>query len=366
MFGIGLAGLLLASSALLVEVVLRVYAGMANTALAQALRSDPYEVLIEPHGHLGFRPRPERTFRYANGTSATTNRMAFRGPEVAVPKPDGTVRALLLGGSSTFGWGVNDTETIDRHMSRILTERYPNLRVEVVNLAFDGYDSYQLLERLRSDGLRLQPDAVIVNAGVNDAHNAWVRNLEDGDRRTLLYEATMEQLRVEAARGGPTLWTRTKHYLYLGRLPGWVRGQAQLAAARAATDGKPPPYYWDALDYFERNLRRIVDLVADSSGAVLFSTPPSSLLSLYEPDEPPRASYWIHDARTTQLYRDSLSSRMQAVAANEAAGGREVTYIPHGEFAVALFMDDVHLTSEGNRRMAEDFVSALEPWLAAR
>ena len=90
---IGLMTMALVLSALLVEVALRVYAGWADDGLADALHVDPYAVLVEPHGVVGYRPRPERTFRYENGTTASTNAMGFRGPTVPVPKPSG--RALL-------------------------------------------------------------------------------------------------------------------------------------------------------------------------------------------------------------------------------------------------------------------------------
>jgi lysophospholipase L1-like esterase len=361
----GLLVVTLVLSVVLVEMVLRAYAAIAETALAQALRADPYAVLVEPHGDLGYRPRPGRTVRYANGTSANVNSMGFRGPTVPVPKPHGTFRVILLGGSTTFGWGVNDSETIDTHMREILAARYPNRAIEVANLAFDGYDSYQLYERFRTDGQRLEPNVLIVNTGINDARNAWFTDLDDGDERTLLYRETLEQLRAEQARGGPTLWTRVKHWFYGARVPGWLRQQLDAAAGRSAvaTMGEPP-FYWDAVDYFERNLRRLVDLSARSGSAVLFSTPPSSLRTRYNPTDAPRASYWVRDAQTTQVYRDSLSARMRELALEEAEKGRAVSFVSWPELGAALFLDDAHLTPRGNRELAEKFAAALEPLLS--
>ena len=63
----------LAVCALLVEAVLRVYAHTADGPLAATLRADPYDVLVEPHGDAGYRPRPDKTFRYDNGAEAHTN-----------------------------------------------------------------------------------------------------------------------------------------------------------------------------------------------------------------------------------------------------------------------------------------------------
>jgi lysophospholipase L1-like esterase len=345
-------------SVLVVEFVLRVYASTASTALAEALRRDPYAVLVEPHGTVGYRPRPGRVVRYENGTQATVNAMGFRGPEVA-RKPAGTFRVVLLGGSTTFGWGVDDDGTVDAWMRRILAKRIPERDVEVVNLGFDGYDSYQLLERLRSDGLELEPDALIVHSGVNDVRNAWFEDIVDGDTRTLLYEATLEQLRFEKARGAPTAWTRTKHFLYVARVPGWVSGQLVEDPWELST----VEYAWSALDYFERNLVRIVEEAAGDGASVLLSTPPSSLETKYEPDAEPIRSYWLVDAKSTQTYRDSLDHRMRSVVENLSRSGRPVVYVPHEALAPDLFLDDAHLTSAGNRRVAEEFVTALEPWI---
>ena len=354
----------LAVSVLAVEIVLRVYANVADTSLAGALNLDPYTILVEPHGEAGYRPRPERVIGYDNGSVANINALGFRGPAVSLPKPDGVLRVVLLGGSTTFGWGVGDDETIDAHMRAIMADQYPERVVEVVNLGFDGYDSFQLLERFRSDGLRLDPDIVIVNSGVNDVRNAWYSDIVDGDARTLLYQATLEQLRFEAQRGGPTVWTRTKHYLYLARVPGWVRSQMlKNSVGTDAVAERPELFHWDALDYFERNLARIQEAASAIDASVLYSTPPSSLLTKYAPDDPPIRSYWLHDARSTQMYRDSLDARTRALVERMAAEGASLSYVQHEPLNPALFLDDAHLTGGGNRRVAENFVEALRPWL---
>ena len=346
-------------SLVLAELVLRLYAAASGSQLANGLRADPYAILVEPHGVVGYRPRPAVTIPYDNGTAANINTMGFRGPAIPTPKPPSTFRVVLLGGSTTFGWGVNDDETIDAYMREMLAAQYPGRVIEVANLAFDGYDSYQLYERFRSDVLDLEPDAVIVNTGVNDVRNARYPKLQDRDPRTLLWLADMTRLRDEEARGGPRLWTRAKHHFYLARLPGRVR---QRVAVSPDTIVMPHP---DALDYFERNLRRLVELgTSGQSSVVLLSTPPSSLRTLYAPNDPPTRSYWIRDAETTQTYRDSLSARMRSVAVEAKGRGEAVEYVTHEELDPSLFLDDAHLTPAGNRRVAEEFVRALRPWLA--
>jgi lysophospholipase L1-like esterase len=351
-------GLLLAGA--LCEAALRLYAALRPEAGRALARFDPLAVLIEPHGQLGYRQRAGSVFRYSNGAVATSNGLGYRGPAVTVPKPCGTFRIVLLGGSTTHGWGVGDDETIDAHMRQLLSSRHPHRRFDVVNLGFDGYDAHQLVERLRTDGLPLAPDLIIANTGINDVRNARFAGLSDPDPRTLIWEEVLQRLRDAAARGGPGTWARIKHHSYLARFPEIVRQYRSVRPGHPA-QGRPEPNL-QAADVFERNLERIAALAAQASVPVVFSTPPSSLRLRYEPGATSEHSYWIGDAATTQRVRDELARRMQRVVARQADRGRQATYVAP-RLTAESFIDDAHLTPSGNRWMALDLVTAAAPYL---
>lgn len=333
------------------ETALRVYA-RGRVGLAREIRvRDPYAVLVEPHGEFGYRQRPSSTFRYPTGASATSNRLSYRGPEVSVPKPPGAVRIVLLGESSTHGWGVPDHTTIDGYMRRSLAARDSGHRWEVVNLAFDGYDAYQIFERLRSDGLRFGPDLIIVNAGVNDVRNARFPRLVDRDPRTLIWEDEIRRLREERRRGGPALKTRIKHTFFLARLPGILAETRRRAGSVAIRrDVRPQP---EAADNFERNVERIVVLAHRAGIPVVLSTPPTDTTVASTAVR----TYWIGDAATTQAYRDILAGRLRRVADRQRAAGWRIAYVAP-VLARENFLDDVHLTPAGNARIATAFVDA--------
>ena len=343
------------------EATVRAYAGLHDHARQVLLNSDPLAVLIVPHGEFGYRPRPNSVFRYRNGTAATINAMGYRGPVVRIPKPSGMFRIVLLGESTTHGWGVADDETIDAHMRRLLERRYPGRGVEVVNLAFDGYDSLQMIERLRSDGLRLEPDAIIVNAGINDVRNMRFRNLTDPDPRTLIWQTVLERLKREQARGGPTVWARIKHYSYLARLPEIAR---QYMSVVPTNHERVTPNL-EAADIFERNLQRLATRADERHIPMIFSTPPSSLSLRYAPDATSGISYWVGDAATTQRLRDELTRRMRRAFAAELEECHQVAYVSH-QLSAEMFLDDAHLTSSGNLVMARDFVDAVAPYIEGR
>jgi lysophospholipase L1-like esterase len=373
----GLAlGFSLVIGAGLSEGVLRVYTAVNPRSPLRGV--DPMGIQIEPHGTLGYRQRPNAVFHYFNGTSASSNSLGYRGLEVPIePTPGGTIRVILFGGSTSHGWGVADDSTIDAQMRRQLHERFPTTRFDVVNLAFDGYDSYQDLQRLQSDGLRMRPSIVILNTGINDVRNAWYPNLGDPDPRTLIWEHDLQRLRDEDARGGPRMWTRVKHWLLLARIPGYLKDQAlrrqearqhAAAAAQASASqgsatfgGANRPPYPDAADYFERNVDRMVALSIAQGAAVLLSTPPSALRDF--PDTATsQQSYWVYNARTTQAYRDELSRRMVKIESRERGQGHRVRYVAPS-LPKALFLDDCHLTGSGNRVVAAAFIDAITPFL---
>jgi len=83
----------------------------------------------------------------------------------------GSVKILTLGGSSLWGWGARDDQTIPSILARSLHEK--GWRVELKNLAEVGYVSTQeviALTRELQAGYR--PDVVIFFDGVNDTTSA--------------------------------------------------------------------------------------------------------------------------------------------------------------------------------------------------
>ena len=352
------AGLLIGVVA--AEAMARTYAHFGGEMGRQLARQDPLNVIIEPHGEWGYRQRPNLVHEYPNGARATSNAMGFRGPVVAVPKPPRVFRVILLGGSTTFGFQVEDDETIDAHMRHLLSERYPTTRFEVVNLALDGYDSYQIYQRLKSDGVALSPDLVILNTGINDVRNARYPDLKIPDPRTVVWAGNLEQLHDQAQRGGPSLRLRLGHYSYAIRLLTLIRGNLSRRAELALNSTVVA--HPEAVDYFETNVRRAAELVEQAGAGLILSTPPSSLRTKYAPDAVSDQSYWIVNAATTQEYRDRLAARLQRLASEATARGWPATYL-HLDLAPEFFQDDCHLTSDGNREVAKGFVNALHPFM---
>lgn len=355
------AAISLALGLLLAEGMVRAFAAFGGPVGHQLETFDPLGAKFVPHGRFGYKQRPNTDYPFSNGTVARSNSMAYRGPEVSFQKPPGTFRIVLLGGSTTRGFGVDNGSAIDDFMRPMLAERWPGVPFEVVNLALGGYDAYQAWERLRTDGVPMSPDLIILNTGINDVRSAQYADLEipGPDPRTLIWEADLSQIRAEQERGGPGLWTRIKHRLYLARLPGFVRARLTGAKRIERMDTvEPRP---EVVDYFEAQVRRTADL-ADTLGAALVLAKPASALRYMDPRSMSHRGYWIIDAETTEEVRNWLGARLERVARELAAEGRPVAFVAP-ELPFEMFIDDCHLNADGNRAVARAFVEASAPFI---
>jgi lysophospholipase L1-like esterase len=99
--------------------------------------------------------------------SLRTNTLGFRGPEISVEKPPGTLRIVVLGDSVAFGWGVDEEVSFVRRFEQELAAKVDR-RVEVVNTGNLVYDSMQQLALLEQRAMRLQPDLVLLVYVTND------------------------------------------------------------------------------------------------------------------------------------------------------------------------------------------------------
>ncbi len=91
-----------------------------------------------------------------DGKRVSFNASGYRGRELASPKRGDRTRVVVLGDSVAFGLGVSDDETF----SNLLDVR--DNGIEAGNLAVQGYGPDQELLVLMHQGLRADPDVVVL------------------------------------------------------------------------------------------------------------------------------------------------------------------------------------------------------------
>lgn len=141
----------------------------------------PQKVLISAEPDLFFvrydreigwvnREGAEGVYRFSpfiHPVKVSINPLGFRGKAVPVAKPRGVRRVLFLGDSVAFGYGVREEE----RFSDMLEGRFLPDGFEVLNLSVLGYGTDQELILFERDGIRYQPDIVVLAFTAGDLSN---------------------------------------------------------------------------------------------------------------------------------------------------------------------------------------------------
>jgi lysophospholipase L1-like esterase len=97
------------------------------------------------------------------------NSLGFRGPEIAVPKPAGTVRLAFLGASTTWCGEVSGNEAVWAHLvAESLGKTFASVRFDYVNAGVQGYTMSSLLKSMELRVAALQPDVVVIYEAANN------------------------------------------------------------------------------------------------------------------------------------------------------------------------------------------------------
>jgi len=117
---------------------------------------------------VGFRERP-RSGKFVNISEEGFRHSHIR--DLSLDSPG--IRVYVFGGSTTFGYGLEDGATIPSHLQRYLTERYPDKLVNVFNFGRGYYYSAQeaalLLQLLMQERA---PQVAIFIDGLNEDQSA--------------------------------------------------------------------------------------------------------------------------------------------------------------------------------------------------
>ena len=253
----------------------------------------------------------------------STNADGLRGPLVEREAAEGSWRVMAMGCSTTFGWGVADTETYPARLGQKLKEQ-GHSQVEVINGGQPGYTSFQgrwLWDR----ALRYyHPDVVLLGFVVQDARKAAYTDLSQailqGDARFLKNN----------------LLYRLRSYLMLRSLLGHVQIQAKERGQgdEGGAFRVPPEHYID-------NLKVLIHEIQAIGGTpVLFGYPLE------------RAGYTArHRAVLQAIAEHEGIPHFDPQAQMEVASGNKTYYFPR---------DRGHANAAGNDLIATWVMAFLE------
>lgn len=298
----------------------------------------------------------------ANYRSPTlnTNELGLRGRPVAVPKPSGTIRITVLGGSAAFGTGASsDAATIPAQLEEALHVA-GRREIEVVNAAAPGYISGQELAKLTFEVLDLQPDAVIIYDGFNDLNSPLMFERRPG------YPSGFSWLERAAHFNsvGRVLAYRTQHFLHQSGLSFWAR------RARGLQEGAllaPPEADAEIIATYSRHLDTMVWLAQARGAKVVCAFQPTLFAKKY-PTSGEQAVLDFVERRHPGYSKRLRELLPRAVAAmRKVAAARGVVFLDlsaiFDDIPGTIFFDTAHVTDEGNRVIAERLRGAVETLL---
>jgi lysophospholipase L1-like esterase len=220
------------------EIGLRVYHAFTKAKQTAVVQPKPLHIVTDAPYLYGLNPSE-------NGTSA----QGTRDDVVAIPKPKGTFRVLVLGDSLAYGSGIPQDKTFPNRLEALLRPEWPN--AEVVNAGVSGYTPYNELQYYLTKGREFQPDLVVVAFCMNDVVNPrlhWgdapnvkipneaIPNREYDQNHILPLMRQREEKRKAAQSSVPSLLEHSELYRAL------APRVARLYAPKVIADPRRPTY----------------------------------------------------------------------------------------------------------------------------
>ena len=256
--------------------------------------------------------------------------------EIPLDKRAGETRILFLGDSCTFGYGVAYDKTFVQIVES-LAQDMTSGPVQCINAGVPGYTLFQGYRRLATQGLRLQPDLVVLNFGWND-YGVW-DDLSD-----------VEHYALSQSRQPPGLLRHS----HVARLI-WSTAQSRTTTPVASKEKRPRLLPEEFLE----TLEKIHDLTQARQIPLLILVWP--MRDNTRSDVPPalRSPLQVEMIAFGQAHPLSMSSRVSGVMDLVPLGRKLVE--EHG--AQAIYFDHGHVTEAGHQAIGQAIADHLAPWL---
>ncbi len=116
---------------------------------------------------LGWRLKP-KTKDYWGDVLVKVNKNGLRGPVVNYKRQDHSIRILYLGDSVTFGYKLKNYYHSFPYVVETNLEKAQHINIETINAGVGGYSPWQHYKYLEKEGIKYDPDIVIVDFSLSD------------------------------------------------------------------------------------------------------------------------------------------------------------------------------------------------------
>jgi lysophospholipase L1-like esterase len=303
------------------------------------------EGLYYSHPYISYDMKPG----YGIPGEVTINPLGFRGEEFSAVKPPGVYRIVALGGSTTYGIGLNDDETYPYYLQKELRKRLGTDKIEVINAGLVSATSAETLSRFLLKILPLEPDMVILYEGYNDLPPRMFNGFSDDYynfrknpqnhfswlSQSLLYRAAASGLKASLHYPNMTLLSEIWKFENMPQ-----DDSKKIANFNSTTNA-----------VYERNLDYIIALAKAKNITVVLST------FVFDDDSPNWNNYM-----PDELWGKGIGQNNEAI--QELAGKYNLPLIDLYSYGLEhknIFHDSIHLTAEGDEEMADVFADTIAP-----
>lgn len=266
------------------------------------------------------------------------NSKGFRNKEFEEKKSPAIKRVFCLGGSSTMGPNSPYEETYPYYLEEILNEKYGG-KCEVINAGFMGYTTSDIYNLFKDELVNYEPDVITVYSAFNDScFNA-----------NLIFKKTNLALRLH-------------EFLYYR----WMLYTVLLEKYSLIKHKNPIPFFiyesHSPIKNYIRNLENIIELARKNGIEVILVAQPSNVDVVVDFENESVADLKARIKASADI--TEIRAYLQYIMVKEmmrVAKKYNLKLVnPLNEFEAdtkKYFIDAIHLTARGNRRLAEEIAN---------
>ena len=311
------------------------------------------------------------------------NNLGFRGEDIAVQKPSGTYRVILVGDSFIEGESVAESKTAAYLTGKEITLETGH-KTEVVNMGVMSYAPAVYYRMIKDKGLPLNPDLVIVNVDMSDFQNdyAYAKDMDvDGNFQNILFQQQMGQphIAIPAVNSKIKFWLRSNSVFYAevaDRIKQLVRKIKKLPEPTVflANDLNSDPHYItrseenaanpQAWKEISANLIKIRDLLKQKKIPLIVTTYPYG----HQAGEDEWGKGRIRNGfEAGKLYPTTAADLL--VELGNKNGIKVINFVPdfkeaaNKEAGFLYYPQDGHFTEKGHRVMADKLKEVINDYL---
>ena len=308
---------------------------------------------VTGQSYLNYVPAPN----FENDFGIQHNPHGYRGSLVEVARRANTLRILCLGGSTTYGWGVDrPDQAYPARLERALAAQPPGdyHDVEVINAGLPWGTSAELLTHYHFKFHYYRPDWVVIHTGLNDAQ-AFDSPYYQPD-----YDHWRRHMPVPAALPKFTRWLTQSRLLDFFLVP-LLMGLHPEAPSFNRTHGERPRIPWfekerpDRSDpsnvpatkvAFVHNINTLVRQIQNDGARVAL------MPVAWQPEVAENLEAWKRieeSSHNSVRYTLAFAGLLEEIASQR---GAEFIPFPLDEITPENWTDEMHLDADGTNKKA--------------